>query len=369
MGHPRLVRGHDGPGALLGRELQGEAAVGQPALSARPARTQQGRRPWLGDMEGLGSYGASDSEDEPDSPGAACVAAGEASAGLTAETSETETEDEETPRGAPVRTSQAASASAGGPAPAPKPAVGARIVIKPAPAIVIGDDPDAQRAHDGALQAAQVAVGGDDEPTPTLEELCARFLGSEVSAGEDNGTGALQEKVVQTLTRYHQGGPHYVEHMRTNHAFRNPEILTKLVQMLGVDPYGSYFDQGLFNPHGYKEEDFIGAIFEQQKAWLRKCDAARQARGGIDFVPSATEASVQLGATATAAANRAAAEDGQAAAADAAPARKRTKWGTAPSQSNAGPVAPAASTGNPYADFVAIRAAAVAGGSNGGAVT
>ena len=124
--------------------------------------------------------------------------AGEASAGLTAETSETETDDEETPRGAPVCTSQAASASAGDAALAPKPAVGARIVIQPTLAIAIGDDPDAQRAHDGALQA----VGGGEEPTPTLDELCACFLGPEVSVGEDNGTGALQEKAVRTLTWY-----------------------------------------------------------------------------------------------------------------------------------------------------------------------
>ena len=73
--------------------------------------------------------------------------AGEASAGLTAETSETETDDEETPRGAPVCMSQAASASAGDAPLAPKPAVGARIVIQPTLAIAIGDDPDAQRAH------------------------------------------------------------------------------------------------------------------------------------------------------------------------------------------------------------------------------
>jgi hypothetical protein len=126
--------------------------------------------------------------------------AGEASAGLTAETSETETDDEETPRGAPVCMSQAASA--GDAALAPKPAVGARIVIQPTLAIVIGDDPDVQRAHDGALQAAQVAVGGGEEPMPTLDELCACFLGPEVSVGEDNGTGALQEKAVRTLTWY-----------------------------------------------------------------------------------------------------------------------------------------------------------------------
>ena len=94
------------------------------------------------------------------------------------------------------------AASAGDAALAPKPAVGARIVIQPTLAIAIGDDPDAQRAHDGALQAALVAVGGGEEPTPTLDELCACFLGPEVSVGEDNGTGALQEKAVRTLTWY-----------------------------------------------------------------------------------------------------------------------------------------------------------------------
>jgi hypothetical protein len=329
-------------------------------------------------MEGLGSYGASDSEEEE--PATYTPAAGRAErTGLAAETSETETEDEETPRGAReaqgAAASAAAAATAGQAAAVSKPAaVGARIVIKPAPAIVIGDDPDAQRAQDGALQDAQAATAAgdaaaadDDEPTPALEELCARYLGPEINPDEGNGAGVLQEKVVATLTRYHQGGPHYVEHMRTNHAFRNPEILTKLVQILGVDPYGSNYDPELFNPHGYKAEDFIGAIFEQQKAWLRKCDAARQARGGIDFVPSATEASVQQEATAAAAANRAAAEEGRATAADNGPARKRSKWGAAPSQSSA---APAPSTGNPYADFVAIRsAAAAAASSNGGTVT
>ena len=100
-------------------------------------------------MGGLGSDGASDSDEELDYSGARAhvAGAGEASAGLTAETSETETDDEETPRGAPVCMSQAASASAGDAALAPKPAVGARIVIQPTLAIAIGDDPDAQRAH------------------------------------------------------------------------------------------------------------------------------------------------------------------------------------------------------------------------------
>ena len=149
--------------------------------------------------EGLGATAPATPMKSWTTPARAHVAgAGEASAGLTAETSETETDDEETPRGAPVCTSQAASASAGDAALAPKPAVGARIVIQPTLAIAIGDDPDAQRAHDGALQA----VGGGEEPTPTLDELCACFLGPEVSVGEDNGTGALQEKAVRTLTWY-----------------------------------------------------------------------------------------------------------------------------------------------------------------------
>jgi hypothetical protein len=361
-------------------------------------------------MEGLGSYGASsDSEDDEPPSAAGASASGGAGAAAVAETSETETEDEDTPRTAPVRVSQAAASAASAAAAAaaaaakPAPAVGARIVIKPAPAIVIGDDPDAQRdqaAAAAAADAAEAALGAEDEVPPALDELCARFLGPEVDGPAEGAgaaaTSALQEKVVQTLTRYHQGGPHYVEHMRTNHAFRNPEILTKLVQILGVDPYGSNFDPVVFDPKGYKEEDYIGAIFEQQKAWLRRCEAGRQARGGIDFVPGLAEASVQQDAlaSASAAAGAAAAVSDRVAAAagagaapmgdagaagnDEGPNRKRSKWGAAPSEPAGGAAAvvpPAPSTGNPYADFVAMKqreaaaaaAAAAAANSNGGA--
>jgi hypothetical protein len=74
------------------------------SLNARQARTRQGRWSWRDGMGGLGSDGASDSDEELDYSGARAhvAGAGEASAGLTAETSETETDDEETPRGAPV---------------------------------------------------------------------------------------------------------------------------------------------------------------------------------------------------------------------------------------------------------------------------
>ena len=65
-------------------------------------------------------------------------------------------------------------------------------------------------------------------------------------------------------------------------------------------------------------------------------------------------------------ANRTADVEAQAAA-DGGP-RKRSKWGAPAGASNAGTVAPAPSTGNPYADFVAMRSAADAS-SNGRNVT
>ena len=324
-------------------------------------------------MEALGAYGGSDSDDE--TPAAARTGPGRAT---PAETSETETEDEETPRGAPARLSHAAGAQAAQAAAAaaaqqpkkPEPPVGARIVVKPAPAVVLGDDPDAERAQDGAPEAAAAAPGAAAEEPPALSmgELAQRFLGPEVAAAAEGAAegdaAALQERVAQTLTNYHQGGPHYVAHMRTNHAFRNPEILTKLVEMLGVDPYGSNFPAELFDPNGYEEKDFIGAIFEQQRAWLRKCEAARQQRGGgIDFVPSASEGAVHAAATAQAAAPPAAATT--AGAEDGGPSRKRSKWGAAPADAVAGQPNGAAQpgTGNPYADFARLQREAAQGGA------
>ena len=107
-------------------------------------------------------------------------------------------------------------------------------------------------------------------PKITLEELTLKHLGPEVTkvaaevrAAADSEEGAtvvreqlsdlekLQLKVLGTLQKYEQGGPHFCEYMRTNHAFRNPEILTKMVETFGIDECASNFSKDLFDPHGY----------------------------------------------------------------------------------------------------------------------
>jgi hypothetical protein len=335
-------------------------------------------------MMGIVGYGGSDSEDD-DAP--------------VSSATETETEDEPTPRGksGPTPASLAGATAA---AAAPKvaavattaaaaPLPGVRIVVKPAPAVRLGDDPDGERVCGAAVRGGGgvTAAASAEElpPPPPLEELCERFLGPEVPQPPPSDQGelqALQDKVIHHLQRYHKGGQHFVDYMRTSHAFRNPEILTKLVGAcgtlsdffpgctdagwllctgaLGVKQYGSNFDPAAFDPEGYVEtEDSIDAVFEQQHAWLRKRDAAHAQRGTIEFVPSASESRL-LGLPPAQAAAAAAA----AAAVAQPPASKRSKWGArvdGAGSAGAPATAPApASTGNPYADFVKHKQMAAA---------
>ena len=46
--------------------------------------------------------------------------------------------------------------------------------------------------------------------------------------------------------------------LRSHKGYRNPDLLTKLVEHWGVDQYGSAFDQAVFDPKGLPEEDKIG---------------------------------------------------------------------------------------------------------------
>eukprot|EP01051_Picozoa_sp_SAG22_P000299 SAG22_NODE_7_length_40155_cov_25.241356_12_plen_242_part_00 len=213
-------------------------------------------------LAGLANYG-SDSDDDDDSVAGSSAAGSPTGsvAGSANTDAETETEDEATPRTEPLGGAGRGAAAAPAPAPpaAPVPPRGARIMIKPAPQVIMGDDPDGRRepevsaaaalstAGDGAGAAhVQVPPGGEPADDP-LDVLLDRFTGPPVEPDAE-AAGALQEKVVKTLTRYHQGAQHYVDYMRTNHAFRNPGILVKVMEKMQLDQYGTEFPPELFHP-------------------------------------------------------------------------------------------------------------------------
>lgn len=124
-------------------------------------------------------------------------------------------------------------------------------------------------------------LGEGSAKAAEYKELCSEFLGEEVGS-EDLDLG-LQEKIVNTLKDYQRGRQHFVDYMRVNRNFRNPEILRKLVETLKVKSRGSNFPTHIFDPNGYQKEDYIGEINKQQKEYLKRLAQKQRSRTSIEF--------------------------------------------------------------------------------------
>jgi len=129
-------------------------------------------------------------------------------------------------------------------------------------------------------------------------------------------------------------------HLRRSHAFRNPEILPKLVEQRELDQFGSCYPKEVFDPDSYQPSMFFEQIYREQNRML----AAKQAKAkeakkpqvqkivGSAGVPVVRQSSTGSGSTAGFGTRS---DSGE-------PSKKRSKWDNRPTQS---------STGNAYADY------------------
>jgi HCNGP-like protein len=73
-----------------------------------------------------------------------------------------------------------------------------------------------------------------------------------------NPRGVLQSKFDSLVQRKRTGGLVFNDTLRNHKGYRNPDLLTKLVEHWKVEQYGSAFDKEAFDPAGLPEEDKIG---------------------------------------------------------------------------------------------------------------
>ena len=76
----------------------------------------------------------------------------------------------------------------------------------------------------------------------------------------------LQEK----LNRFHQlrdQGKSINQNLCSSHAFKNPDILEKLVQYMGVKEIGTNYPKTLFNPLPVDESDYFDNLAKTQNAF------------------------------------------------------------------------------------------------------
>lgn len=220
--------------------------------------------------------------------------------------------------------------------------------------------------------------GGDDgesmEPAPEAEEASggeAANLEVDASPVLNNDSGmplsptgtvsadlqAICEKLYATTEKIN-----FNNHLRESHAFRNPEILPKLVQSMELDSFGTCYSKELFDPSALTDAMYFDTIYREQNRMLAnrqaKAKAAKtkkEASGAkvskvVGGVPVVRQSSAGSGAV------LGSAGFGTRKEAKGEPAKKKSKWDNRANSGGGG----AASSGDAYADFKKAQALAAA---------
>jgi len=101
-------------------------------------------------------------------------------------------------------------------------------------------------------------------------------------------TAQPDEKLVIKLKKYHDirsTGKTINQQLKSSKAFRNPDILEKLVVYCDILEIGSNYPKHLFDPEGYTESDFYDSLADAQNKCAEKKEAEKQGRTKVDFVP------------------------------------------------------------------------------------
>ncbi|KAG1658025.1 hypothetical protein FOA52_010268 [Chlamydomonas sp. UWO 241] len=88
----------------------------------------------------------------------------------------------------------------------------------------------------------------------------------------------LALKFRQLIARKRAGAGSFNDALRNHKSYRNPDLLTKLVEHNAIDQYGSAFDEGLFDPHGMPGDDALPRVLQQ---WERDVERKKAARGAM----------------------------------------------------------------------------------------
>lgn len=139
-----------------------------------------------------------------------------------------------------------------------------QLALKKSFSIVGYEDGGADEGDKGTPKAAEAEKPplAADEPTANDDEEYANM-------SVDPDLLARCQKLASTTKTIN-----FNNHLRRSHAFRNPEILPKLVEQSELDQFGSCYPEDVYNPNGYDQSMFFEQIYREQNRML----AARQAK-------------------------------------------------------------------------------------------
>jgi len=104
--------------------------------------------------------------------------------------------------------------------------------------------------------------------------------------------GECDARVLAKIKKFYEmkkEGKSINESLRQSKAFRNPDILEKLVVYCNINEIGSNYPLHLWNPAAHNPEDFYDAIAAEQRRMEERRDQERSSRTQVEFVsPSIT---------------------------------------------------------------------------------
>jgi hypothetical protein len=178
-------------------------------------------------------------------------------------------------------------------------------------------------------------------------------------------TGSCDARVQAKIKKFHEmkvAGTSINDNLRKSKAFRNPDILEKLVLYCNINEIGSNYPPHLFDPFIFKEEDFYDAIAQEQRRLEEKREQERANRTQIDFTRAETQTFPSRPTVHIVDGKRPAApKDGDGEKEAKGTTSKKSKWDCMDATAGVKPGAPAIAcisappSGNAYAEYVKQR--------------
>lgn len=75
--------------------------------------------------------------------------------------------------------------------------------------------------------------------------------------------------MVKQFHVYKLEGKHANDSITSTHQFRNPSVMIKIVNKLGIDEHGSNYNPDVYTPVGFDKDDYIDRLLVAQQEYKR----------------------------------------------------------------------------------------------------
>ncbi|KAI8824457.1 HCNGP-like protein-domain-containing protein [Fimicolochytrium jonesii] len=115
----------------------------------------------------------------------------------------------------------------------------------------------------------EAQTGDETTRSETLRALLrpAGFVDDDemdIPSEPDGEPNPITQAKIEKWLAIKASGTHFNDRLEQTHAFRNPSIMSKLIEYLDLDELGSNYPKDIFDPHSFPKEAFFDQIAQAQ---------------------------------------------------------------------------------------------------------